>query len=139
MDGGPSLQVFEGVDYSLKEVARQRRMELLQDVRVAAPSHCACRPLFMICRWLCVCVCQAADSLGRRERKTAISNYNEAKSFHSMLLGTGLSRGVNSKGPLLPKILRYCCVRTAPHAAIRVTLLWTVSSQAAAHGPLEVL
>lgn len=44
MDGGTSLQVFEGVDYSHKELARQRRMELLQDVRHVCfrCALCAC-------------------------------------------------------------------------------------------------
>ena len=50
---------------------------------------------------------QAADSLGRRERKGAMS-YNENKSFQSMLMGTGIARsgGGGRKPVVFPKGMR---------------------------------
>jgi hypothetical protein len=51
---------------------------------------------------------QVTDSMGRRERKT-VSTYNETRSFHELLVGTGLTRGDKKKAGsrrVLPKALR---------------------------------
>ena len=52
---------------------------------------------------------QVTDAMGRRERKL-VSTYNESRSFHDMLQGTGLTRGPHAPGSQkklhLPKQLR---------------------------------